>query len=152
MTNIIEHLVIQCFTNRHALVWIEFQRTFKKILHLRRNKFEYFTERLTFTNSKRFNVVLRALITNKIDIFWSSNDAKYDWPKYILWLQLIIDWMREIVYFFIVHIWSFGRRERIAGFSREERFSLTKVTSHGHEFAKNASYRPNINSVTILPF
>jgi len=62
-----------------------------------------------------------------------------------------MDWMRKIINFLIVHIWTFRRRKWIASFSREKRFPLCKIASHRQQFSKNTANRPYINSITIFP-
>jgi hypothetical protein len=58
--------------------------------------------------------------------------------------------MRKIVYLFVVHIWTLGRRQRVASLAREERLSLSKLLGHCHQFAHNAADRPYVNGVAVL--
>lgn len=58
--------------------------------------------------------------------------------------------MRKIIDFFVINVSIFGRRERIASFSREKRPTLSKIMQHCKKFTHNASHRPNIYLISIV--
>lgn len=60
--------------------------------------------------------------------------------------------MREVVDFFVIHVRTFGRWQRIAGLSREEWLSVDEGSvEHSHELSKYASDWPDVDCAVVFP-
>jgi hypothetical protein len=73
--------VVDSFSNGHAFVGIELQRTLEEIVDLRGDELELLGKGSSLTNSEGFNVVSGTLVTDEVDICGRANLVEDDGSK-----------------------------------------------------------------------
>lgn len=135
--------MVNCFLNRHSHLWVELQRSQKKILRFLRFYTAYRLKRSSRHMPEIIDTIFYCFIFNEIILIRCPNNSKNR-------VKFFINSIWKLVCLCPDFVGCFRRRKGIVGLTGKKAFSI-KIR-HCQHFSQNTTNRPNIDGCAVLCF